>query len=64
MRENETERPPLWLGATVEDKLRYRKRFSIIARIPATVRFLSFEPGLGPLGPLDILLCSQPVEDS
>jgi protein gp37 len=34
--------------------VRYRRRFPTIARIPAVVRFLSFEPGLGPLGPLDI----------
>jgi protein gp37 len=47
--------PPrnVWLGITVEDQLRYRRRFPIIAKIPATVRFLSFEPGLGALG-LDI----------
>src|SRR5262249_45628803 len=47
--------PPsnVWLGITVEDELRYRKRWPVIARITATVRFLSFEPGLGSLGPLD-----------
>lgn len=48
--------PPsnVWLGITVEDELRYRMRFPIAAKIPAAVRFLSFEPGLGRLGPLDI----------
>lgn len=35
-------------------QLRYRMRFPAIAKIPAVVRFLSFEPGLGALGPLDI----------
>jgi protein gp37 len=44
----------VWLGVTVEDELRYRMRFPYIARIPAVVRFLSFEPGLGALGRLDI----------
>ncbi len=44
----------VWLGVTVEDRLRYKKRFPLIARIPAAVRFLSYEPGTGPLGDLDI----------
>jgi protein gp37 len=47
--------PPsnVWLGVTVEDEDRYRDRFAKIAQIPASVYFLSYEPGLGPLGSLD-----------
>ncbi len=46
--------PNVWLGITVEDRERYRARYAALARIPAAVRFLSFEPGLGALGDLDI----------
>lgn len=39
----------VWLGTTTEDQQRYDERWPIIAKIPASVRFLSHEPGLGPL---------------
>lgn len=48
--------PPsnVWLGVTVEDRERYIERFTDIAAIPASVYFLSYEPGLGALGDHDI----------
>jgi protein gp37 len=39
----------VWLGITTEDQEHYNKRWPILARIPAAVRFISYEPALGPL---------------
>lgn len=39
----------VWLGITAEDQDAYDKRWPILARIPARVRFVSYEPALGPL---------------
>jgi protein gp37 len=47
-------RPNVWLGVTAEDQIRYRQRWPILARIPAVVRFISYEPAIGPFGPIDI----------
>lgn len=41
--------PNVWLGITAEDQDAYDKRWPILARIPARVRFVSYEPALGPL---------------
>ena len=43
----------VWLGTTVEDQRWADKRLPKLSRIPATIRFLSCEPLLGPveLGP-------------
>ena len=42
--------PNVWLGATCEDQLEYDRRFvPHLARLPARVRFISYEPALGPL---------------
>jgi protein gp37 len=38
-----------WLGVTAEDQLHYEKRWAILRDIPARVRFISYEPALGPL---------------
>lgn len=43
----------VWLGITAEDQDAYDKRWPILARIPARVRFVSYEPALGPLSILD-----------
>lgn len=43
----------VWLGTSVED-LRVAKRADILRTIPAVVRFLSYEPALGPLHTLDL----------
>jgi protein gp37 len=41
----------VWLGTTVENQDEAAKRISFLRAIPATVRFLSYEPALGPLAP-------------
>jgi protein gp37 len=46
--------PNVWLGISAENEHYYRKRFSILATIPAVVRFSSYEPALGPLGFVDL----------
>jgi protein gp37 len=46
--------PNVWLGTTTEDEKRYRQRWSILARIPATIRFISYEPAVGALGRIDL----------
>ena len=46
--------PNVWLGITAEDGERYRMRWPILSRIPAVVRFVSYEPAIAPLGPVDI----------
>jgi protein gp37 len=44
----------VWLGATAEDQTRYRQRWPVLDRIPASVRFISYEPAIGPLGDLAV----------
>jgi protein gp37 len=46
--------PNVWLGITAEDAKHYRMRWPILSRIPAVVRFVSYEPAIAPLGPVDI----------
>jgi len=41
----------VWLGVTCEDQGHYEQRWPILARIPTVVRFVSYEPALGPLIP-------------
>src|SRR5262249_41738674 len=38
--------PNVWLGVTCEDTEHYEKRWPILRRIPAKVRFISYEPAL------------------
>ena len=45
--------PNVWLGASVENS-RWRTRIDELRGAPASVRFLSCEPLLGPLGRLDL----------
>ena len=42
--------PNVWLGTTTEDEKHFRMRWPILSRIPAAVRFISYEPAVGPLG--------------
>ncbi|TMJ92521.1 MAG: DUF5131 family protein [Alphaproteobacteria bacterium] len=46
----------VWLGVTCEDQLHYERRWAILsrARIRATVKFISYEPALGPLSKLQL----------
>jgi protein gp37 len=41
--------PNVWLGVTCENQLYYNRRWPILSRIDARVRFISYEPALGPL---------------
>lgn len=41
--------PHVWLGTTCEDQGAYDKRWPILRQIPASVRFVSYEPAIGPL---------------
>jgi protein gp37 len=44
----------VWLGITAEEEEFYRIRWPIVSRIPAVLRFVSYEPAIAPLGALDI----------
>jgi protein gp37 len=46
--------PNVWLGITTEDADRFKLRWPILARIPGIIRFISYEPAIGPLGRVDI----------
>jgi protein gp37 len=53
----------VWLGTTAEDQNRFELRWERLKKIPAIVRFNSYEPALGPLrlpssGPLPDWLIS------
>jgi protein gp37 len=39
----------VWLGVTAEDQAAYDRRWPILLKIHATVRFISYEPAIGPL---------------
>jgi protein gp37 len=47
--------PNVWLGATAEDEKRYRLRWPVLARIPAAIRFISYEPAIASIGTLAII---------
>jgi protein gp37 len=39
----------IWLGTTCEDQEHYLKRFRLISEVAVPIRFISYEPALGPL---------------
>jgi protein gp37 len=41
--------PNVWLGTTAEDQAHYDQRWEHLSKIPAAVKFISYEPALGPL---------------
>lgn len=43
----------VWLGTSIED-MRVKERADYLRDIPAVVRFISYEPALGPLDALDL----------
>lgn len=45
--------PNVWLGTSVES-LKYSARISILRRVPAAIRFISFEPLIGPIGKVNL----------
>ena len=60
----------VWLGVSVEDQAAFDKRWPHLRDTPAAVRFISYEPALGPLSIRSALLqpacvvCSQGVMDN
>ena len=44
----------VWLGTTTEDASAYKQRASFLLKLPAAIRFVSYEPAIAPLGRLDI----------
>lgn len=56
----------VWVGTTVEDQKRAEERLDHLRRVPAAVRFVSYEPALGPVDFRPWLggcLCSVSYED-
>lgn len=51
----------MWIGVSVEDKERADERIPEVLRIPATVRFLSIEPLIGPVEFSDVTKRSDAV---
>lgn len=45
--------PNVWLGTTAEDQKHYDRRWPVLREIPAAVRFISYEPAIGPVDILD-----------
>jgi protein gp37 len=55
--------PNVWLGVTAEDQAHFDQRWRILQNVPARIKFISYEPALGPLrlpkkGPLPDWLIS------
>jgi protein gp37 len=46
--------PHVWLGVSAENALWAARRIPLLQAVPATVRFLSIEPLLGPIPQLDL----------
>jgi protein gp37 len=41
--------PNVWLGITGEDQLRFDQRWTRLQKIPAVIKFVSYEPAIGPV---------------
>jgi protein gp37 len=41
--------PSVWVGMTAEDQLHFDQRWNHLQKIPALIKFVSYEPALGPL---------------
>ena len=39
----------MWLGTTTEDQKHFDSRWKRLKKIPAVIRFISYEPALGPV---------------
>ena len=44
----------VWLGTTAEDDAEYARRWLSLSKIPAVVRFISYEPALGEIASLHV----------
>lgn len=47
--------PNVWLGISAEDQQRFAERWPYLRDTPAALRWLSYEPALGPLDPTDLV---------
>lgn len=56
--------PNIWLGVTAENQQRADERIPILLQIPASLRFVSIEPMLGPVDLTRIIYDRQTVIDS
>ena len=54
--------PNVWLGTSVEDQQTADERIPHLLQCPAAVRFVSYEPALGPVSLKSFLRCPQDVE--
>jgi len=45
--------PNVWLGTSVESQ-GYASRIDVLRQVPAAVRFISFEPLIGPVGKIEL----------
>lgn len=52
--------PNVWLGVSAEDQKHLDERWPHLRDTPAAVRFLSYEPALGPLNAARCLPCAPP----
>jgi protein gp37 len=41
--------PNVWIGTTCEDQAAFDRRWPMLQKVPARVRFISYEPAIGPL---------------
>jgi protein gp37 len=41
--------PNVWIGVTAEDQRHFDRRWKVLQKIPAAIKFISYEPALGPL---------------
>jgi protein gp37 len=46
-------RPHVWFGVSVENQQYWERRVSLLMEIPAAIRWVSYEPALGPLASLE-----------
>ena len=53
----------VWLGISAEDQQNYNARWPFLARVPAAVRFVSYEPALGPLLTLTMERCNRDPDE-
>lgn len=51
--------PNIWLGVSVEDQTRADERIPKLLEVPAKVRFISYEPALGPVSFADEWMCQD-----
>ncbi len=52
--------PNVWLGVSVEDQVTADKRITVLLETPAALRFVSYEPALGPVD-FDLIRGQLPV---